>query len=304
MEHFIIGMDIGGTNIRIGTVSKDNQVFFFKKVLQKEVFINENSIELLIRFLEEYMHSSGLMGKIDQISIGLPAIISSDGTTVLQAPNLIGFDSLDIVTPLEKHFGIKTVLLKDVWAAVLYDMDKYQLKADGIVMACYIGTGIGNVMVLDGKILKGKNGVSGELGHIPVKGNHMVCGCGNVGCLENLAGGKYLAAFSEEKQTDITTLFIHHSESCEVDDYLDNVAIAISTEINIMDPNQVILGGGVLQMDTFPREVLVQKVRKYTRKPFPEKNLQINFVEDDLKKGVIGAALYAMKGSKIDASYV
>lgn len=301
MEHFIIGMDIGGTNIRIGTVGKDKQVSFFKKVLQKEVFINKNSITLLISFIDDYINEFGLVGQIDQIAIGLPAIVSNDGTTVLQAPNLVGFDNLDIVTPLEKHFGIKTLLLKDVWAAVLYDINKYNLNSNGIIMACYIGTGIGNVMVLDGKILKGKNGVSGELGHIPVKGNHMICGCGNVGCLENLAGGKYLAAFSVNKQTDISKLFINYSDSCEVNEYLDNVAIAISTEINIMDPDQVILGGGVLQMDTFPREILEQKVREHTRKPFPEKNLQLNFVEDDFKKGVIGAALYAMKRRKIYA---
>lgn len=295
MKRFIIGMDIGGTNIRIGAVDEERQVSFFKKVFQKEVFTSEDSISLLIRFIENYIKECELKGKIEAIAIALPATVSKDCTTVLQAPNLIGFDNIDIVTPLQAHFGIKTMLLKDVWAAALYDIKKYNLKPDGMVMACYVGTGIGNVMLMDGKILKGKNGVSGELGHIPVKGNQIPCGCGNVGCLENIAGGKFLARFSEKKQNDISKVFVNYGNSIEINEYLDNVAIAISTEINILDPEQILLGGGVLQMEAFPKEKLEKKIREHTRKPFPDGNLQLIFVEDDLEKGVIGAALYVMK---------
>lgn len=298
MKRFIIGMDIGGTNIRIGAVDEERQVSFFKKVFQKEVFTSEDSISLLIRFIENYIKECELNGKIEAIAIGLPATVSKDCTTVLQAPSLMGFDNLDIVTPLQAHLGIKTMLLKDVWTAVLYDIKKYNLKSDGMVMACYVGTGIGNVMLMDGKILKGKNGAAGELGHIPVNGNQIPCGCGNVGCLENIAGGKFLARFSEEKETDISKVFVNYGNSTEINEYIDNVAIAISTEINILDPEQVLLGGGVLQMEAFPKEILEKKIREHTRKPFPEANLQLTFVEDDLKKGVIGAALYAMKERK------
>lgn len=295
MKRFIIGMDIGGTNIRIGAVDEERQVSFFKKVFQKEVFTSEDSISLLIRFIENYIKECELKGKIEAIAIGLPATVSKDCTTVLQAPSLIGFDNIDIVTPLQAHFGIKTMLLKDVWTAALYDIKKYNLKPDGMVIACYVGTGIGNVMLMDGKILKGKNGVSGELGHIPVKGNQIPCGCGNVGCLENIAGGKFLARFSEKKQNDISKVFVNYGNSIEINEYLDNVAIAISTEINILDPEQILLGGGVLQMEAFPKEKLEKKIREHTRKPFPDGNLQLIFVEDDLEKGVIGAALYVMK---------
>lgn len=295
MERFIIGMDLGGTNIRIGAVDEDKQVSFFKKVFQRKVFTNEDSISLLIQFIEDYINECELMGKIKTIAIGLPATVSRDCTTVLQAPSLMGFDNLDIVTPLEAYFGIKTILLKDVWTAVLYDINKYNLKLNGMIMACYVGTGIGNVILMDGQILKGKNGVAGELGHIPIKGNAVPCGCGNIGCLENMAGGKYLAKFSEEKDIDISKVFVNNCSSTEINEYLDNVAIAISTEINILDPDQVLLGGGVLQMEAFPRDILEKKIREHIRKPFPEANLQLNFVEDDLEKGVIGAALYAIK---------
>lgn len=295
MERFIIGMDIGGTNIRIGAVNEKKQVSFFKKIFQKEVFTNENSIALLIQFIENYINECELNGKIEAIAIGLPATVSKDCTTVLQAPSLIGFDNLDIVSPLEEYFGIRTMLLKDVWTAVLYDINKYNLKPDGMVMACYIGTGIGNVMIMNGEIIKGKNGVAGELGHIPIKGNKLPCGCGNIGCLENMAGGKFLAKYCDEKECDISEVFVNDRESVEIDEYLDNIAIAISTEINILDPDQVLLGGGVLQMQAFPKKALEKKIREHTRKPFPEANLKLNFVEDDLKKGVIGAALYAMK---------
>lgn len=292
MEHFIIGMDIGGTNIRIGAIGRDNCVHHFERVYQKDVFVDDNSLEHLIHFIERFISNNRLNGNVDAIAIAMPATTNREGTTVLQAPSLVGFDNLDIVSPLEKHFGIKTTLLKDVWTAAIYDTAKYHIASEGLVIACYIGTGLGNVLLIDGKIYKGKNGVSGELGHIPILGDKTVCGCGNIGCIENYAGGKFLAKICEEKHIDIVNVFKDSSEK-DIERYVENVAVAVATEINILDPDQILLGGGVMQMENFPISLLEKKIRKHTRKPYPEKNLNICYVDDDPEKGVIGAAMYA-----------
>ena len=294
MERFIIGMDIGGTNVRIGAISKENCVHHFQKVYQKDIFVDDNSLDHLIHFIENFISEHALAGKIDGISIAMPATINKEGTTVMQAPSLVGFDNLNIVSPLEKYFGIKTILLKDVWTAAVYDIEKYHINCDGVVAACYIGTGLGNVLLIDGEIYKGKNGVSGELGHIPVIGDGTPCGCGNIGCIENYAGGKYLAKICEEQNTDVTNVF-KDGDPKEIERYMDSIAVAVATEINILDPDQILLGGGVLQMEGFSKELLENRIREHTRKPYPEKNLCICYVGDDPEKGVIGAAMYARK---------
>lgn len=117
MERFMIGMDIGGTNIRIGAVDSNYGVQHLEKVYQKNIFSDEDSPACLIRFIEAFIEKNRLDGNVDGISIAMPATINREGTTVLQAPGLTGFDNRNLVSPLESHFGIKVILLKDVWAA-------------------------------------------------------------------------------------------------------------------------------------------------------------------------------------------
>ena len=143
-------------------------------------------------------------------------------------------------------------------------------------------------------IYKGKNGVSGELGHIPINGSTTHCGCGNEGCIENYAGGKFLVKYCQSSEIDIETVFSQMNEE-DINSYIDFIAIAVATEINILDPEYVLLGGGVLSMDSFPYRLLEDKIHEHTRKPYPNDNLNLVFVTDDPQKGVIGAAMYAKK---------
>lgn len=292
MEHFIIGMDIGGTNIRIGAVNEENKVVYFSKVYQKSVFINESYLECLIHFIDNFICENKLEGKISGIAIAMPATINKEGTIVLQAPCLPEFDNLNLVEPLESYFHVKTSLLKDVWTAAIYDVEKYRVPSENVIAAFYVGTGIGNVIIIDGKIYKGKNGVSGELGHIPVKDMKLECDCGNNGCIEMYAGGKYLARICDANGYSIENVF-SEADKTDIDDYIDTLAIAVATEINILDPDYILIGGGVLQMNSFPKEMLEKAIRQYTRKPYPEENMEIYFVDDDSEKGVVGAVMYA-----------
>lgn len=69
--------------------------------------------------------------------------------------------------------------------------------------------------------------------------------------------------------------------------------MAVCSEVNILDPDVVLLGGGVLAMKDFPRELLLSRIHAHSRKPYPAENLNLIFTEDDGQKGAIGAALYA-----------
>ena len=183
----IIGIDIGGTNFRIGVVSESGTVSKFQKIPVKQVFCTEDPLHDLTRFLREY--SEGI--DVDAVVIGFPATLDAERQTVLQAPNVPFMENLPVVKVLCEELKVPVYIERDVTLALYYDCKKYNIPNQGVVCGFYFGTGIGNAIAINGVPLVGRSGTAGELGHIPVDGCNEICGCGNVGCMENLAGGRY-----------------------------------------------------------------------------------------------------------------
>ena len=287
----IIGIDIGGTNFRIGAVSADNTVSSFYKIPVGQVFHTADPLDDLVNYLLDY--SRGMLVKA--AAIGFPATLDRERQTVLQAPNIPFMERLPVVQRLTQALGFPVFIERDVTMAMHYDLARYQLPNRGIIVGIYFGTGIGNAIFIDGVPLTGKNGVAGELGHIPADGSGLPCGCGNTGCIENLAGGKYLARLCREVYpgTPIGRLFAEHGGEPLMRQFVDRMSMAVATEINILDPDYVLIGGGVPNMDGFPRKLLLERVLFHTRTPSPAQNLEIIFTGDGEAKCVIGAARYA-----------
>ena len=272
----IIGIDVGGTNFRIGAVSAEGDVTQFRKIPADEVFSTEDALTDLLSYLTAYR--AELAEDIDAVSIGFPATINRERTKVLQAPNLPFMENLPVVPVLSQKLGVPAFLERDVTMALCYDMAKY-----------------------NGKLLIGRNGTAGELGHIPVDGSEIRCGCGNVGCMENLAGGKYLAHLQAARYPDtpVGELFALRGEDEDLRQFVERMAQAIATEINILDPDHVLIGGGVVAMQDFPTDMLSERIYVHVRKPYPANNLEILFTADECEKGVIGAAYYAKMQSAL-----
>ncbi len=296
-ERFVIGMDIGGTHFRIGTIDKNCRVCAFRKISVKEVFCTRDALADLRGYLTLYMEEEKLAGRIDAICIGFPATINRERTVVLQAPNVSYMENLPVVDYLKRHFGIPVYIDRDVCMALYYDSRKQNLPREGIVAGCYFGTGIGNAICIDGRMLLGRDGTAGELGHIPAVGSKEPCGCGNIGCMENLAGGKYLAKLCREiyVNTPIGEIFTRHGQEVLLQDFVDRIAMTVAVEINILNPDYILVGGGVPNMKDFPIHFLEARIREHVRKPYPEKTLQIFFVPDADEKSVVGAGIYAME---------
>ena len=299
-EHYILGMDIGGTHFRIGAVDRRDQVHVFRKVSVKKVFHSEDPLKDLKEYLADYMEREGLRESVDAISIGFPAVLNRERTVVLQAPNVSYMENLPVVDSLKQHFGIPVYIDRDVCMAVHYDMRQLDLPEKGILIGCYFGTGIGNVICMDGRPLLGKDGAAGELGHIPVPGRSEPCGCGNTGCMENIAGGKYLAKLCAEvyPNTPISDIFTKHGQDSQLQDFVDRIAMTVALEINILNPDYVLVGGGVTNMKDFPLPLLTEKIHSHVRKPYPEKSLQLFFTEDTDVKCVVGAGIRARNALK------
>ena len=291
----VIGIDIGGTNIRIGRTDENDQLVDFERVSSKETFkdrkISESLTEVLKNYLDKYCQNV----QVKQIAIGIPATLSSDRKQILQVPNIKGMDGLFLGKELEENLGIPVVLEKDV--NMLYYWDKYdkKLSDEGVGIGVYIGTGVGNAIFINGKPLAGKDGVAGELGHIPMIGGTSQCGCGNLGCSECYASGWKLVELKEEyyPDVDMNDLFVKKSNDTVLKNFVDNIACVACAEINILNPDSIIFGGGVINMKGFPKDYLEERLYVHARKPYPAESLEIQYSEDKVDNGVKGAIIFA-----------
>lgn len=293
-----IGIDIGGTNFRIGLVSEDGKLENFSKTPVTEIIGKGNPLSDLEQHLKSYIEGlSDSDQKVSAVCIGLPAALDKDRKHVLQSPNLKFDTSVAVDDYLSDSLGgVPVFLANDVDIALFYDIREHQIPTDGkIITGFYFGTGLGNSIMINSSFIHGCHGVAAELGHIPVDGNDIICGCGNTGCIETVAAGKYLAALckNEYKCTDISDLFALHADEELLVQFVDRMAMAVATEVTILDPDYILLGGGVLAMKAFPKRLLVERIVCHTRKPYPAEDMNIIFTEDLPEKCVIGSAQYA-----------
>ena len=290
-KKYILGIDIGGTNFRIGLVSQIYEITEFKIISIKELQ-KGNFIDNLIKQIEFYINL--YKEEIEAIGIGFPSIVSKDKKHVYSTPNIKNLDNINITDSLEKKLNIPIYINKDVNFLILKDIKENKIKDDSIVIGLYIGTGFGNAIYINGQIIEGKHGVAGELGHIPVLGSEEVCSCGNIGCIEMYASGKALKKINDENfsETDINNIFLEHGNTKIIKKYIDTLAIPIATEINILDPDYIIIAGGVTIMKEFPIGELKKSIYEKARKPYPAEDMNIIVSNHDQKSGILGAAYY------------
>jgi allose kinase len=228
--------------------------------------------------------------------MGFPSIVSRDGRTIVQTPNVVGLDRVPMADLARERFGFPVFVQKDVNLLLRHDIGALGLEDADPVLGFYVGTGFGNSIRIGGTFFAGANGAAGELGHIPLTGNAEVCSCGNKGCAETIAAGKSLAArmASRHPGLSIGDCFVECGDDPWIDEFVDLVSFPIAIEMNILDPEAVILGGGVVNMRGFPLERLVDAVRAKLRAPYPRESVRILHAEESTLSGVIGAIGYAL----------
>ncbi len=288
-----LGLDIGGTHVRMGLVDPSGELTHFTMYKTAD-FIREGFVGTLSNTILSYLDAHLNSRPLHTVSMGFPSAIDKTCRVLYSTPSIPGLSNIDIVSEMENRLHLPVCISRDVNMLYLYDARRYSLPNEGVVIGVYFGTGIGNAIAINGQLLKGKNGVAGELGHIPVWGKSDACGCGNDGCMELYAAGQALARLRSTHfaDTPMEDVFARHGGDERLDDYLEAMTLPLATEINLLDPEAVVLGGGVLQMKGFPRDVLERKLRAHVRKPYPESTLNLIYSDLQQKNGVIGAGYY------------
>jgi glucokinase len=198
MPDFSIGVDLGGTNLRIAAVSGEGELLekvtlSTKLALGRDHVITEmcDAIQLLSGKYKE-------TGKFLGAGIGVPGLIDLQTGMMRKAVNLPGWENYPARTEIERRLGAPVVLENDARVAALGEQWLGAARGVSCMAVLTLGTGIGGGIVLGGKIWHGMNGMAGEFGHVTLEPEGQPCACGNRGCSEQYASASALLRMARE----------------------------------------------------------------------------------------------------------
>jgi glucokinase len=198
MPDFSIGVDLGGTNLRIAAVSASGELLEkvtlgTKLALGRDHVIDE-MCEAIQRLSRKYKATGSFLGA----GIGVPGLIDLQTGMMRKAANLPGWENYPARAEIERRLSASVVLENDARVATFGEQWLGAARGVPNVAMLTLGTGIGGGIVLGGKIFHGMNGMAGEFGHVTVEPEGYPCGCGNRGCAERYASASGLVRMARE----------------------------------------------------------------------------------------------------------
>ncbi|MBQ6621369.1 MAG: allose kinase [Mogibacterium sp.] len=288
----VLGIDIGGTNFRMGIVDRAYALSRFERYGCRETLGGEGSgVDRLIQVIRDYLDRNADI-PVCGIAVGVPGQVSKDHSTVYSIPKVRWIENCELGRLISEATGLPVYVGHDVNFLLMHDIRTMDLDPDGdrTILAFYIGTGFGNALYINGRIHNGSHGVAGELGHVPLYGVTDVCNCGKVGCVETRCCGQCLAELTAREFPDchIGEVFTKHGDDPRIIRFVKDCALPIATEITILDPDCILMGGGVISMKDFPLELLESEIRARSRVTSP---IRILYASESQTNGVLGGCM-------------
>ena len=302
-----IGIDIGGTKISAGVVDSSGNLIDSSKC-STPAEGGKELISSVVNLVKELNKKHEIKG----IGISIAALISSDYGTIVGAPNIANLSKLNFVNEIKEEFKLPIIVENDANAAMWAEFKFGNARGLNPVMFFIIGTGVGGGLVIDGKLFKGANGIGAEFGHMCVVPDGLLCGCGSKGCLEQYASGGALIRYANE------ALLVNPDKSEEVLNFgegklsgaaltkaakagnelaldafskqADWLGLACASYSLIIDPQAIIIGGGVVdagELFLAPVRAAMRKYMPFAESHVPPKIIAAKFGND---AGLIGAA--------------
>ena len=313
-----IGIDLGGTNIAVGLVNEKMEILAKDSAPTSPERGYEAIVKDMAALCEKVVEEAGkTMQDVQAIGIGSPGSIESENGVVAYANNL-DMHHVPMAAELKKYFNLPVRIENDANAAAY---GEYMINGGNVQDFIFItlGTGVGGGIIIDKKIYSGFNGAGGELGHMTLVQGGEMCTCGNPGCWEAYASVTALirqtkaameknpeslmhkiaaeqgkvngrTAFDAAKQGDAAAQAV-------VEQYTTYVAAGILSMINIFQPEELVIGGGISKEGDYLLNPIREYVEKYGYNKYLDKTeLKIAKLFNDA--GIIGAAMAAKAFAK------
>ncbi|WP_102335805.1 ROK family glucokinase [Salimicrobium jeotgali] len=303
-----IGVDIGGTTVKMAVLDKDGKMIHKWEIPT----VTEESGNSIISDVSASLEHALDELKIDKrtlhgIGVGAPGFIEQEEGYVYEAIN-IGWKDFGMGEALKQATGLQVWADNDANIAALGENWLGAGHNCASMVAVTLGTGVGGGIIVNHKVINGTNGTGGEIGHITVKpGYPHYCNCGRYGCLETEASATAIARKAKERQLKNENGFLssiknpeakdvfeglkQDDEDCRliVKDVTDQLGLALANLAVTINPEKIVIGGGVSKAGEQLIEPLKTAFRKYAL-PRVREVCDISIAELGNDAGVIGGA--------------
>jgi glucokinase len=283
-----LGLDVGGTNIKRVVLDGDEIV-----ERDSEPTRSDEGVDAVLDRLAGLAREAG---PVDSVGVALPGLFDTEGRAVL-LPNLHGdWVGRPIADPLADALGRPVRLINDGHAFALAEARIGAARGADDVLCIVCGTGIGGGLVLGGRLHLGVEDRAGEVGHHTVVEDGPLCGCGNHGCLETLAGARAIAAAAQQPSFDDVVASARRGDERAreaIRRAAAYIGIAIANLTIFITPERVVVGGGVAEAGELLLEPLRAEVERRAGRVAPLHAIEIVRATLGADAGAVGAALAA-----------
>ena len=262
----ILAIDIGGTEVKLGWA--DRQGILYEKTSASVCFdayqtpIPETVVKEAKRFL------AGRTEPLEGVAVSACGQVDTESGVVIGTNGKIpGYEGTDLKALMERELGARTWALNDANAAVLGEGFAGRAKGLRDVVMITLGTGVGGGVITGGRMLGGRRGIAGEMGHFTLRADGPECPCGKRGCFESYASTTALVQLCSEwsGQPGLNGKIIfeeirkgNQMFQEALDLWIQDIAAGLTGLIHLFNPEMVLIGGGVSQQE----ELLIRPLRE------------------------------------------
>lgn len=321
MKKVAIGVDIGGTSVKLGLVSPGGKVlardsFFTKAAGGRKVFLR-----LLTARIAALRREAGKRNfKVAGVGIGAPGPINVERGFVYFFPNIPGWKNTPLRALLERKLGLPVSVDNDANVMALAEFRFGAGRGAKNIIALTLGTGVGGGLIIGGKLYHGPKYSAAEIGHLVINENGPRCACGSRGCIETYVGNGYfireikrrlgkgeksiLKKWSVGQGRELTPLLA--AQAAKRGDALskrmwketgERLGTALAGLVNILNPERIVLGGGIAQNGLLFGPVKAALGRKAF--PIAARSVKVMPAKLGVDAGLVGAAalIFMRKGA-------
>ena len=315
MNKVVVGVDIGGTNLRAASIDRTGKILSRKSRSSDA----KKGIEYVMKNLISLLTEIIAYERVSSIGIGIPGIIDIDKGILTQAPNISEVKNYPFKEKLIHQLGsdIDVTIENDAHCAALGEWWLGAGKEVNSLIILTLGTGLGGGIILNGRLWRGANGMAGEIGHMTIDPDGPRCNCGNFGCLESFASAEAIRRMVREalRNKNLDTILRNQIENVTIHDIPETVSraarigdkfaleiwasigkvlgIAIANLTNLLNVEVIIIGGGLSNSwELFIPFTMIEAKKRGLRAPMANVEIKKCDLGDDA--GLLGAGYLAL----------